>query len=130
MKAIFRILPLAIAVVLFSCKKEELPTTTPVGSSTVHVEYRVYAVSANATIYQDVPAIGQNTLTEEKVTTDRTTYTYAFDVVGGTALRLSATNTNPGPEEVIAEIYVNNQLIAAATATAPGAYATATGTAR
>lgn len=124
MKSIFRILPLAITVAFLSCKKEEVTPTTPGGSSTVHVEYRVSDVSGNVTIYQDVPVSGQNTLSEEKVTCNRMTYSYTFDVVKGNVLKLSATNTNPGPEEVIAEIYVNDQLVGSASANAPGADAT------
>lgn len=130
MKSIFRILPLVFAIVLFSCKKEELTPTTPGVSSMVHVEYRVYAASANATAYLDVPVAGQSTLTEEKVTIDRTTYTYSFDVLSGTTVGIDVTNSNPGSEEVIAEIYVNNQLLASASASAPGAYASASGIAR
>lgn len=130
MKSIFRILPLVFAIVLISCQKEELTPATPGGNSMVHVEYRVYAVSANATVYQDVPVAGQTTLSEEKVTIDRTTYTYSFDVLSGTTVGIDATNSNPGSEEVIAEIYVNNQLLASASASAPGAYASASGIAR
>src|ERR1044072_249384 len=108
MKNIFRILPLFIAIVLFSCKKEELPSTTPGGSSTVHVEYRVSAISGNATAYQLTPVAGTNTLTEEKVTINRSTYSYSFDVLSGTNVSVRATNTTPGPDEVIVEIYVND----------------------
>src|ERR1044071_3403053 len=118
MKSIFRILPLVITVALFSCKKEEVSPATPGGNSTVHVEYRVSDVTANVTIYQDVPVNGQNTLSEEKVTCNRMTYSYSFDVSRGQMLKLRATNTNPGPEEVIAEIYVNNQLVGSASANA------------
>lgn len=126
MKFIFRILPLVITVALFSCKKEEVSPSTPGSSSPVHVEYRVSAVSGNVTIYQDVPMSGQNTLHQEKVTCNRPTYSYTFDVSTGKVLKLSASNTNPGPEEVIAEIYVNNRLVGSASANAPGADAVVT----
>jgi hypothetical protein len=130
MKNVFRILPLAIALLLFSCKKEEVTPVTPGITSTVHVEYRVYAASSNVTVYQDVSVSGQNTLVQEKVTVNRSTYSYSFDVMSGTMLRLKATNTNPGPEEVIAEIFVNDQLLYTGSATTPGAYAVTAGIAR
>lgn len=126
MKSVFRILPLAITLVLFSCEKEEVTPITPGGNtSTVHVEYRVLAVSGNVTVYQDVPVTGQNTLGEEKVDVHRAEYSFAFDVTSGTTVNIKAANANPGPEEVIAEIYVNGQLVASGSANSPGAYATA-----
>ncbi|HTF03738.1 MAG TPA: hypothetical protein VK826_06915 [Bacteroidia bacterium] len=128
MKTIFRILPLVSAILLFSCSKEELPATTPVGNSTVHVEYRVSAISGDMTVYQLVPALG--TSVEEKHEINRSTYTYSFDVTSGTLVRLNASNTNLGPEEVIAEIYVNDVLLTSASANAPGAQAIAEGVAR
>ncbi len=128
MKSIFRILPLVSAILLFSCAKEEVAPSTPGNTSTVHVEYRVTAVSGHMTVYQLVPSQGASI--EEKVEADRMTYSYEFDVYSGTAVRLNASNTNPGPEEVIAEIYVNDVLLVTASANAPGAHALAEGVAR
>ncbi len=129
MKSIFRILPFFAAILLFSCSKETITPTGPI-TSTVQVEYRVSAVSGDITIYQDVLVSGQSTLTEEKVVVNRMTYTYTFTVVSGTEVKLRATNTNPGPDEVISEIYVNGTLLVSASASAPGAYATVSGIAR
>lgn len=128
-KSVFRILPLFAAILLFSCSKETVTPTAPI-NSTVQVEYRVSAVSGDMTIYQDVPVGGQSTLSEEKVVANRMAYTYTFTVVSGTEVKLRATNTNPGPDEVISEIYVNGNLLVSASANAPGAYAAVSGIAR
>lgn len=130
MKSFFRILPLVSAIVLFSCSKETVTPNTPGGTTSVQVEYRVTATSGHATAYQFVPVAGQSDLAEEKVTINRMTYSYTFEVVSGTEVQIRATNTNPGPDEVISEIYVNGNLLTSASATAPGASATATGIAR
>jgi len=128
-KSILRILSVCATIVLFSCSKEEVTPTAPITTS-VQVEYRVSASSGNVTVYQDVPVAGQSALSEEKITVNRMTYSYTMNVVSGTIVNLRATNTNPGPEEVISEIYVNGNLLASGSANAPGAYATASGTAR
>jgi hypothetical protein len=128
-KLILRILPLFVAVLLFSCGKEDVtPGASP--SMPLQVEYRVSASSGNVTVYQDVPVAGQSGLSEEKVTVNRMTYSYTFEVANGTTLNLRATNTNPSADEVISEIYVNGNLLTSASANSPGAYATASGIAR
>lgn len=128
MKNIFRILPLVFAVVFVSCTKEEIAPSTPGTSSMVHVEYRVHANSGRMTVYQLIPS--QGVLAEEKIEINRTDYSVEFDVLQGSLVRVSATNSMPGPDEVITEIYVNDVLLASGTANAPGAMAKAEGIAR
>ena len=94
----------------------------------VHVEYRVHANSGRMTIYQFIPS--QGVLAEEKIEINRTDYSVEFDVLQGSLVRVSATNSMPGPDEVITEIYVNDVLLASGTANAPGAMAKAEGIAR
>lgn len=130
MKPLFSTLALFTAILLFSCSKDDVTPATTGVTPPVQVEYRVYAASGNVTVYQDVPVAGQSTLTEEKIEIDRMTYTYSFTVVSGTQVSLRATNTSPGPDEVISEIYVNGNLLTSGSASAPGAYATASGMAR
>jgi hypothetical protein len=128
MKTIFRILPLVFAAVFSSCTKEEVTPTTPGNASMVHVEYRVHAVSGHMTVNQLIPS--QGVLAEEKIEINRSEYTYEFDVLQGTLVRVTGTNSNPGPDEVIAEIYVNDVLLTSGSANAPGAIAKAEGIAR
>lgn len=129
MKTIFRILPVLTLLVLSSCSKEVVNPATPgATTSMVHVEYRVSAQSGHMTVYQLVPT--QGAALEEKVEVNRTTYTYSFDVISGTPVRVTATNTTPSPDEVIAEIYVNDVLLTSASANAPGADALAEGIAQ
>jgi hypothetical protein len=130
MKSLFRILPLLSALFLFSCTKEEVTPTTPGGTSSVQVEYRVYAASADVTIYALLPVSGQAALAEEKVDHNRMTFTSSFEAVSGTQVSIRATNRNPGPEEITVEVYVNGRLAGSASATAPGQYAAVTTIAR
>ncbi|MCK6641076.1 MAG: hypothetical protein L6Q81_13415 [Bacteroidia bacterium] len=128
MKNIFRILPLVFAVVFASCTKEEIAPLTPGVPSMVHVEYRVHANSGRMTVHQLVPS--QGVLAEEKVEINRSEYSYEFDVLQGTFVSVTGTNSMPGPDEVITEIYVNDVLLATGSANAPGAVAKAEGIAR
>lgn len=129
-KTLLRILPLFTALFLFSCTKEEVTPTTPGVPSMVQVEYRVYAASSNAVIYAMLPVAGQANLTEQVIDLTRMTYTQTFEVKTGTEVSITAKNANPGSEEVTAEIYVNGNLLATASANAPGQSAVATGTAK
>jgi hypothetical protein len=128
MKNTFRILPLVIAVVFASCTKEEVTPSTPGTPSMVHVEYRVHAVSGHMTVNQLIPS--QGVLAEEKIEVNRQDYSYEFDVLQGTLVRVTGTNSTPGSDEVIAEIYVNDVLLTSGTANAPTAIAKAEGIAR
>lgn len=130
MKLLLRILPLFAALFLLSCTKEEVSPTTPGGTSTVQVEYRVYAASSDVTIYAFLPSIGVPALSEQKINVNRMNYSKVFNVTSGTEVSIRASNRNPGAEEVIAEIYVNGQLLVSASANAPGHTAVAAGIAQ
>ena len=126
MKPIF--FALSLSVLLFSCSKEEVTPTAPGVTTTVHVEYRVTAVSGHVIVNQLVPF--QGATVDQQVEVNRSTYAYKFDATSGTALRISAKNTDFGPEEVIAEIYVNDVLFTSGSANAHGATALAEGVAQ
>jgi hypothetical protein len=126
MNKIFRILPFFAVLLFASCTKEEITPTAPVAPTNVHVEYRVYAASALADVYAMLPVAGSSTLVEEHTSINRMNYSLKFDVAVNTEVSVSAKNTNPGPEEVIVEIYVNDQLVKSGSANGPGQIATAT----
>lgn len=126
MKNILLTLTIALATVLASCGKEELPApSAPAGNTqnqSIAVEYKVRATSANVTVQYMAPnSSGELELTT--VQASRVDNSFSFDFERGHIFSVKAQNTFHSADEVIVEIYVNGVLQKTASANTPGAVA-------
>lgn len=108
-----------------SCKKEVLPSSSPVQTHPVHVEYRVFGESGHLNV--DYITVDNGVVTHPSILVDRNNFSYSFDWTTNQRLTINASNAMPSGKEVRVEIYVDGVLFKSGSANAPNATATASG---
>jgi hypothetical protein len=115
------------AIFFASCKKETLPSPSPVTPRPINIEYRVFGETGHLAI--SYTAFDNGTVTHPSMQVDRTNFSYSFNWTTNEPLSVSASNATPSGKEVRVEIYVDGVLFKSGLANAPNATATAEGTA-